>query len=243
MTKQYDRPRKPRHRKTKQEKPTKMSVANTELLVLDEESGSKSVVEEEKENKIITYLLYLLIILMVCLIGYTLVVYRNIYKENLFSWGKTTVEYGDVQAKPVAKVPKTTAYIRPLDVYQLGEQTVQAYVYKDGVRTEKAKTFMVKDTKKPVLKVKHPSLRTTLGKAPNYDDFGIEATDPVDGEIAYSIDPVDWNVLGEHPLEVVATDCNNKQTKKKVHVTVGGSTEEEDLAMYREQVQILLEKE
>ena len=149
-----------------------------------------------------------------------------------------TVEYGDelnqsklFDAKASdqgVKVEKVTGF----DSKKVGEQTLQVLFAVKGTEIEKEIKVVIKDTKKPTIKLKKDKITMTLGDKINLRDNVKTVTDPVDGELSYSkkeikksgfyIDQgkLDLKKAGTYEVKVNAFDANGNKSEKAFDVVV-----------------------
>ena len=149
-----------------------------------------------------------------------------------------TVEYGDelnqsklFDAKASdqgVKVEKVTGF----DSKKVGEQTLQVLFAVEGTEIEKEIKVVIKDTKKPTIKLKKDKITMTLGDEINLRDNVKTVTDPVDGKLPYSkkeikksgfyIDQgkLDLKKAGTYEVKVNAFDANGNKSEKAFDVVV-----------------------
>ena len=70
-------------------------------------------------------------------------------------------------------------------------------------------------------------------------ELGIEAKDPVDGDVSYQIRDLNVNTIGKSQFTVVAIDTNNNKSTKKIQLTVTGHNSLVMLNRYRSDVEAL----
>lgn len=149
-----------------------------------------------------------------------------------------TVEYGDeldhsklFDAKASdqgVKVEKVTGF----EPKKVGEQTLQVLFAVEGTKVEKEVKVIIKDTKKPIIKLKKDKITITLGDGINLRDNVKTVTDPVDGKLPYSkkeikksgfyIDQgkLDLKKAGTYEVKVNTFDYNGNVSKKTFQVII-----------------------
>lgn len=181
-------------------------------------------------------ILVLLLLSVICYTAYLFLNYQNI--ENAIKWdSNTTVEYGEKMEScfTLSENAKLIHYDM-LDTSKTGTQTISITYSMNGEKRTQRKNYTVVDTQKPVITIENNKISTTLGESINYKAFGIQAKDPVDGNVSYSISEFNPNQLGKQKLTVTATDMNNLTSKKYVYVNVKGQGDKQTHKEYEENV-------
>ena len=126
------------------------------------------------------------------------------------------------------KVEKVTGF----DSKKVGEQTLQVLFAVEGIEIEKEVKVVIKDTKKPTIKLKKDKITMTLGDNINLRENVKTVTDPVDGKLPYSkkeirksgfyIDQgkLDLKKAGTYEVRVHAFDANGNKSEKAFDVVV-----------------------
>lgn len=176
---------------------------------------------------------------MICSIAAALCILTGCSKEiKVVPTEVLTVEYGaeldqsklfDAKASDQGvKVEKVTGF----DSKKVGEQTLQVLFAVEGTEIEKEIKVVIKDTKKPTIKLKKDKITMTLGDKINLRDNVKTVTDPVDGELSYSkkeikksgfyIDQekLDLKKAGTYEVKVNAFDANGNKSEKAFDVIV-----------------------
>ena len=176
---------------------------------------------------------------MICSIAAALCILTGCSKEiKVVPTEVLTVEYGDelnqsklFDAKASdqgVKVEKVTGF----DSKKVGEQTLQGLFAVEGTEIEKEIKVVIKDTKKPTIKLKKDKITMTLGDEINLRDNVKTVTDPVDGKLPYSkkeikksgfyIDQgkLDLKKAGTYEVKVNAFDANGNKSEKAFDVVV-----------------------
>ncbi len=176
---------------------------------------------------------------MICSIAAALCILTGCSKEiKVVPTEALTVEYGDelnqsklFDAKASdqgVKVEKVTGF----DSKKVGEQTLQVLFAVEGTEVEKEVKVVIKDTKKPTIKLKKDKITMTLGDKINLRDNVKTVTDPVDGKLPYSkkeikksgfyIDQgkLDLKKAGTYEVKVNAFDANGNKSEKAFDVVV-----------------------
>ena len=176
---------------------------------------------------------------MICSIAAALCILTGCSKEiKVVPTEALTVEDGDelnqsklFDAKASdqgVKVEKVTGF----DSKKVGEQTLQVLFAVEGTEVEKEVKVVIKDTKKPTIKLKKDKITMTLGDNINLRDNVKTVTDPVDGKLPYSkkeikisgfyIDQgkLDLKKAGTYEVKVNAFDANGNKSEKAFDVIV-----------------------
>lgn len=150
-------------------------------------------------------------------------------------------EYGDTNYRIIKrKNGNEILQISAFDEMLVGKQNVEVhYKDKDGKQRTTTTTIEVKDTQKPSITVKKNHVTTELGEYPDLSKLGIEAKDPIDGDISYQIRDLNINTIGKSQFTVVAIDTNNNKSTKKIQMTVTGHNSLVMLNRYRSDVEAL----
>ena len=150
-------------------------------------------------------------------------------------------EYGDTNYR-IIKRKKGNEILRisAFDEMKVGKQNVEVhYKDKDGKQRTTTTTIEEKDTQKPSITVKKNHVTTELGEYPDLSELGIEAKDPIDGDVSYQIRDLNVNTIGESQFTIVAIDTNNNKSTKKMQMTVTGHNSLVMLNRYRSDVEAL----
>ena len=176
---------------------------------------------------------------MICSIAAALCILTGCSKEiKVVPTEVLTVEYGDeldqsklFDAKASdqgVKVEKVTGF----DSKKVGEQTLRVLFAIEGTEVEKEIKVVIKDTKKPTIKLKKDKITITMGDEINLRDNVKTVTDPVDGKLPYSkkeikksgfyIDQgkLDLKKAGTYEVKVNAFDANGNKSEKAFDVVV-----------------------
>lgn len=176
---------------------------------------------------------------MICSIAAALCILTGCSKEiKVVPVEALTVEYGDeldqsklFDAKASyqgVKVEKVTGF----DSKKVGEQTLRVLFAVEGTEVEKEIKVVIKDTKKPTIKLKKDKITITMGDEINLRDNVKTVTDPVDGKLPYSkkeikksgfyIDQgnLDLKKTGTYEVKVNAFDCNGNVSKKTFKIII-----------------------
>ena len=150
-------------------------------------------------------------------------------------------EYGDTNYRIIKrKKGNEILQISAFDEMKVGKQNVEVhYKDKDGKQRTATTTIEVKDTQKPSITVKKNHVTTELGEYPDLSGLGIEAKDPIDGDVSYQIRDLNVNTIGESHFTIVAIDTNNNKSTKKIQMTVTGHNSLVMLNRYRSDVEAL----
>lgn len=150
-------------------------------------------------------------------------------------------EYGDTNYRIIKrKNGNEILQISAFDEMLVGKQNVEVhYKDKDGKQRTTTTTIEVKDTQKPNITVKKNHVTTELGEYSDLSELGIEAKDPVDGDVSYQIRDLNVNTIGKSQFTVVAIDTNNNKSTKKIQLTVTGHNSLVMLNRYRSDVEAL----
>lgn len=150
-------------------------------------------------------------------------------------------EYGDTNYRIIKrKKGNEILQISAFDEMKVGKQNVEVlYKDKEGKQRRATTTIEVKDTQEPNITVKKNHVTTELGEYPDLSELGIEAKDPVDGDVSYQIRDLNVNTIGKSQFTVVAIDTNNNKSTKKIQLTVTGHNSLVMLNRYRSDVEAL----
>lgn len=150
-------------------------------------------------------------------------------------------EYGDTNYRIIKrKKGNEILQISAFDEMKVGKQNVEVhYKDKDGKQRTTTTTIEVKDTQKPSITVKKNHVTTELGEYPDLSGLGIEAKDPIDGDVSYQIRDLNVNTIGKSQFTIVAIDTNNNKSTKKIQMTVTGHNSLVMLNRYRSDVEAL----
>lgn len=150
-------------------------------------------------------------------------------------------EYGDTNYRIIKrKKGNEILQISAFDEMKVGKQNVEVhYKDKDGKQRTTTTTIEVKDTQKPSITVKKNHVTTELGEYPDLSGLGIEAKDPIDGDVSYQIRDLNVNTIGKSQFTIVAIDTNNNKSTKKIQMTVTGHNSLVMLNCYRSDVEAL----
>lgn len=179
----------------------------------------------------------LCILILVAFVGFF--IYQDNQKKQVlesmtltFKEEHPVIEYGSkVDAASFIKKEEGDIEIYPdVDSKLIGTQKLTYVLYKSGYEKEIDYTIEVKDTKKPVIKLKSASLILTEGEAFVAKDIVQSVQDPVDGALSYKkklelgsyiiSSNVNTKKDGTYQITVSARDRNGLQAKAVCKVTV-----------------------
>lgn len=176
---------------------------------------------------------------MICGIAVALCILTGCSKEvKVVPTKVVTVEYGDeldqsklFDAKASdqgVKVKKVTGF----DSKKVGEQTLQVLFAVEETEVEKEIKVVIKDTKKPTIKLKKDEITIMLGDKINLRENVKTVIDPVDGKLPYSKKEIkkfgfyinqgklDLKKAGTYEVKVIAFDANGNKSEKAIDVVV-----------------------
>lgn len=183
---------------------------------------------------------------MICGIAVALCILTGCSKEvKVVPTKVLTVEYGDeldqsklFDAKASdqgVKVKKVTGF----DSKKVGEQTLQVLFAVEETEVEKEIKVVIKDTKKPTIKLKKDEITIMLGDKINLQENVKTVTDPVDGKLPYSKKEIkksgfyinqgklDLKKAGTYEVKVIAFDANGNVSKKTFQVIIKNKKKKE----------------
>lgn len=225
-------------------------------ICLDEVESQLDVGEDEYDNESDDMVLFhvdsrllrkILIVLVVALIMCIIWIFLAMTDVVAPIGGGSVVlndavcEYGDTNYRIIKrKKGNEILQISAFDEMKVGKQNVEVhYKDKDGKQRTATTTIEVKDTQKPSITVKKNHVTTELGEYPDLSELGIEAKDPIDGDVSYQIRDLNVNTIGEGQFTIVAIDTNNNKSTKKIQMTVTGHNSLVMLNRYRSDVEAL----
>ena len=151
------------------------------------------------------------------------------------------VEYGeDLKAETLTNEQVTLREVKGFDAKKTGEQEVTAvFVNEKDKEIEEKITLEVKDTKKPVIKLKKEKLEITAGDKFDAASNIESVKDPVDGDLKKSEDKkltkngyiitsdVNAKKAGSYTVKVTAYDVNGNKAESSYKVTVKKKPQEQ----------------
>ena len=144
------------------------------------------------------------------------------------------IEYGaELKAEDLTDEKVTLKEVKSFDAKKAGEQKVTAiFVNEKDKEIEAEITLEVKDTKKPVIKLKKEKVEITAGDKFDADSNIESVKDPVDGDLKKSEDKklikngyiissdVNAKKAGSYTVKVTAYDVNGNKAESSYKVTV-----------------------
>ena len=151
------------------------------------------------------------------------------------------VEYGgELKAEALTDEQVALKEVKGFDSKKIGEQQITAvFVNEKDKEIEAEITLEVKDTKKPVIKLKKEKVEITAGDKFDAASNIESVKDPVDGDIKKSEDKkltkngylitsdVDAKKAGSYTVKVTAYDVNGNKTESSYKVTVKKKPQEQ----------------
>lgn len=113
--------------------------------------------------------------------------------------------------------------LNELDMKEVGNQTIQFLISKDGIERTFDVTLEIKDTKPPTLTLTNDIVDLTVGDEFDPVQYIKDAQDEIDGDLKGQVEiknPVDINNAGEYEVNYSVKDKNGLQTESNLKVTV-----------------------
>ena len=177
-------------------------------------------------NKLKKALIALSVVAAGALIGYG--IYNESQKNVNLNFTQTEFEYGcaDVDFNLYLNLGEDDKEIRivatEFDEKKVGKQEVTFEIYRPNLRCyDKTYTFEVKDTQLPEIVLNKESVVVEFGGKYEAKDNIKSVTDPVDGDLEYTIEgEVDTKKVGTYTQKIITKDLNNNETNKEFNVEV-----------------------
>lgn len=184
---------------------------------------------EKKNNKNIV--LIILVALLISLIVFFSVffgvryrratIFQNMninFKENEF------IEYGsDAKTEDfIEEYSGELIYVGKLDTMVVGKQEVEITIKEKGdIEKTFIKTFIVKDTNKPIIELEKENIQLKYKEAYNPEENIKRVYDEIDGDLEYDIiGAVNPRVPGEYKIKIVALDKHLNKEEKVFSIVV-----------------------
>lgn len=164
---------------------------------------------------------------LACIIGFYL--YQGDKEQKIleslkveFKNKDTIIEYGSSDEKLKDYFTFSADNIKiTANTKKVGKQEIKIKLCKGSQCKVFEKNIVVKDTQKPVIKLKEKIVNVEYGATYDPHDNIKSVNDPIDGKIEYSIDDVDTSKPGEQKIKVSTTDKNGLEATATFTVIVG----------------------
>ncbi len=172
-------------------------------------------------------------------------IYEQIRKEELYDALSMSfssikeVEYGTKDVDTLNFIEEVENgelinYTKELDTSKVGNQLLTYEISKEDVTKDYLIDVVIKDTNKPIIKIKNSTIKLYVGNGYNFTDNIESITDVIDGNIGY-VDAIpeqnengyytissnfNKNTVGEYAVNIKAVDKNNNEENASYTIKV-----------------------